>query len=89
MSFLSLATGDPAARNLLQKAIRARYGVRPQPAESIRVWMTSRAKVPLGLPATAHVTLLFVTPAHWRWDREVKLFGLRLSQSTSRFDGST
>ncbi len=87
MSFLSLATGDPAARNLLQKAIRARYGARPQAAESLRLWMTGRAKGPLGLPAASSVTLAFVAPARWRWDHEVKFLGLRLKQSSCRFNG--
>jgi hypothetical protein len=89
MSFLSLAAGDPAARNLLQKAIRARYGMRPLPVESVRLSMTARAKGPLGLPATAHITLSFIAPTHWRWDRSVKFLSFPLSQFTARFDGTT
>src|SRR5689334_23721585 len=67
MSFLSLSAGDPAARNLLQKAIKARYGLRPLPVDSVRLTMTTRAKGPLGLPATAAVTVSFIAPTHWRW----------------------
>ena len=55
MAFLSLARGDSQARALLQRAIRARYGVRPLLVESVRIEMTGKSKGPLGFPLKATV----------------------------------
>jgi hypothetical protein len=86
MSFLSLAKGDPAARNLLQRAIRARYGVRPLSLDSLRLNLTRRDKGPLGLPAKVFITASIVAPEHWRWEQVHKLFGIPYKTSLSSFD---
>ncbi len=87
MSFLSLSKGDPAARELLQRAIRARYGLRPLPVDSVRLQMFRQDKGPLGVPVKILVTLSFVTASHWRWDEVHKLFGIAISRSAASFDG--
>jgi hypothetical protein len=88
MAFLSLSKGDPAARALLQRAIRARYGLRPLPVDNARFELLGKGKGPLGLSVSIAVTLSFITTTHWRWDQKRKLFGITLGQSSiSYYDG--
>jgi hypothetical protein len=89
MSFLSLSRGDPAARDLLQRAMRARYGIRPLPVESMRLEMVRQDKGALGLPVRIVVTNGFITASHWRRDQVRKLFGLTIGKSSASFDGTT
>ncbi len=86
MSFLSLAKGDPAARDLLQRAVRARYGLRPLPLESVELEMVGQRRGWLGLPVRVHVVSRIVTDSHWRWDETWKLFGLPLHYFSTSFD---
>ena len=86
MSFLSLSTGDPAARDLLERAIRARYGLRPVPVESLRLWLSRPDKGPLGLPVQMHRTLSYTGATHWRQDDISKLFGLTIRRFTTSFE---
>jgi hypothetical protein len=85
MAFLSLSKGDPAARTLLQRAIRARYGLRPLPVDNARFELLGKGKGPLGLPISIAVTLSFITATHWRWDQQRKLFGITIEQSSISF----
>jgi hypothetical protein len=89
MSFLSLSRGDPQARDLLQRAIRARYGLRPLPLDSVRLWMTGKGKGPLGLLMTVKVTVSFIPGSHWRWDQTSSLLGITIGSLTTAFDGGT
>ncbi len=89
MSFLSLTKGDPVARDLLQRAIRARYGGRPLSIDSVRLFMTGKGKGPLGLPINIMVTATLIPVSHWRWDQSRKLFGLNMGDTTASFDGGT
>ena len=77
MTFLSLSSGDPAARDLLQRAIRARYGLRPVPLESLRLWLKSQSRDQHGLPITRNVTVSYVMPDRWVWDETRTLFGIK------------
>jgi hypothetical protein len=85
MTFLSLSKGDPTARAQLQRAIRARYGLRPLPVDNARFELLGRGNGPLGLPVSVVVTLSFITATHWRWDQKRKLFGLTIGQSSISF----
>jgi hypothetical protein len=85
MAFLSLSKGDPAARALLQRAIRARYGLRPVPVDNAHFELVGKGKGPLRLPVSIAVSLLFITATHWRWDQKRKLFGITLGQSSTSF----
>jgi hypothetical protein len=89
MAFLSLSRGDPAARELLERAIRARYGLRPPALDSRRIWMTARGKGPLGLPVSIHTTAAYIFPNQWRWEQTRKLFGLTLGSSLATLDRAT
>lgn len=86
MSFLSLSKGDPAARELLQRAIRARYGIRPVPVDNLRIWLSRPDKGPLGLPVRLSRTLSFSGATHWRQDDAQKLFGPSVKQVTASFE---
>ena len=86
MSFLSLAKGDPAARDLLQRAVRARYGLRPLPIESARMELAAQRKGWLGLPVKVSVVMSFVTDSHWRWDEQWRLLGLPINSFSVSYD---
>jgi hypothetical protein len=86
MSFLSLAKGDPAARDLLQRAVRARYGLRPLSLGSVRLEMIGQRRGWLGLPVKVNVLWRMVTDSHWRWDETWKLLGLPLNKVSTSFD---
>src|SRR5579859_4222751 len=84
MSFLSLSKGDPAARALLQRAIRARYGLRPVPFDSLRLWLSRTQKGPLGLPVRIVRTISYSGTSYWRQDEVQRLLSVpirRLSES--------
>ena len=88
MSFLMLSKGDPVARALLQRAIRARYGPRPLPVESFRLDMQTAARGPLGLPVRVKAQISFVGLTHWRRDETRTLFGLPVAKTVESFDGA-
>jgi hypothetical protein len=89
MSFLSLSRGDPQARDLLQRAIRARYGLRPLPLDSVRLWMTGKGTGPLGLFTTVTATVSLIPGSHWRWDQTSHLLGITTGIFTVTYDGGT
>jgi hypothetical protein len=88
MAFLSLSRGDPAARELLERAIRARYGLRPPALDSRRLWLKGRAKGPLGLPASVLLTVSYALPNFWRWDQTRKFLGITLDTTSASFGGT-
>lgn len=87
MSFLMLAKGEPEARALLQRGLRARYGVRPVPVESVRLYMLGVARGPLGVPLRVEMALSYVGTTHWRCETKQKLFGLTIRRCEESFDG--
>src|SRR5512143_3712996 len=87
LAFLSLSRGDPAARTLLQRAIQARYGLRPTPIESLRLAMRGQGKGPLGLPVKTRVAVACVSNTHWRSEQTMLLLGLAIGRRIESFDG--
>jgi hypothetical protein len=87
VSFLMLSRAEPEARALLQRALRARYGVRPVPVESVRLNLLGGARGPLGLPARVEMVVSYVGTTHWRCETRHKLFGLTIRQCVESFDG--
>jgi hypothetical protein len=76
MAFLSLAKGTPAVKSLLQKAIRARYGIRPVMIETLRLGLTGVRKNFLGLPVQISAQFDYVANSHGRWQQTDKpMFG--------------
>jgi hypothetical protein len=90
MPVLLLAQGDAKARDLLKKAISARYGFNPPAIESLRIDFKGRARAKVG-PITAwvpvDVTASFRFPTHMRWDFTVKPIGVPVQRGVEAFDG--
>ncbi|HEX2619698.1 MAG TPA: hypothetical protein VHL11_06115 [Phototrophicaceae bacterium] len=88
MPVLLLAYGDPKAKDLLRRAIEARYGVRPPALEALKLDFKGRARAKIG-PVTAWVpveaTAFFQFPTAMRWDFVVKPLGLPVQRGVESF----
>jgi hypothetical protein len=89
---LLLAQGDPPARELLKKAIEARYALRPPVLESLRIDFKGRSRAKIGpisswVPVETSAQFLF--PRAMRWDFKVTAAGVRLGSGSEAFDGTT
>ncbi len=92
MPVLLLAQGDAEAKDLLRKAIEARYGLRPPALESLQIDFKGRVRAKVG-PITAWVpveaTAYFQFPTSMRWDFTVKPVGVMVQRGVDAFDGAT
>lgn len=92
MPVLLLSYGDPKAKDLLRRAIEARYGVRPPALESLKLDFKGRARAKVG-PVTAWVpveaTAYFHFPNAMRWDFVVKPLGLPVQRGIESFYENT
>lgn len=84
--FLSLSRGDKEAQDLLQRAVSARYGLRPVMIESLRLTMSGKSKGLFGLPVKVQVHSAYVGMTHWRWEQSSKLLGLTTAKTIESFD---
>lgn len=92
MPVLLLAQGDPPAKDLLRKAIQARYGIRPPALESLKIVFKGRVRARLGPLATwvpVEATAHFHFPRSMRWDFIVRAVGVQIGSGSEAFDGST
>ncbi|MCU0497305.1 MAG: hypothetical protein MUF87_08145 [Anaerolineae bacterium] len=83
MPILLLAYGDPVAKDLLKKALEARYGLHPIALDALQVHFKGRARVKLGPVATSvpvDSTAYFQFPNAMRWDFTVKPLGLPIQR---------
>lgn len=92
MPVLLLAQGDPQAKDLLRKAIQARYGLRPPVLESLHINFKGRVRAKIG-PVTMWVPVeaigRFCFPDKMRWDFAVKAAGVQINSGSEAFDGTT
>ncbi len=91
MPVLLLAQGDAAAKDLLRRAIEARYGLRPPAIESLSVDFKGRARVrlgPIGTWVPVEATARFLFPSAMRWDFMVKPIGVEVQRGSEAFDGT-
>jgi hypothetical protein len=92
MPVLLLAYGDPKAKDLLRRAIEARYGARPPVLESLKLDFKGRARAKVG-PVTAWVPVeasaYFQFPNAMRWDFVVKPMGLPVQRGVEGFHENT
>lgn len=92
MPVLLLAHGDPQAKDMLRRAIEARYGSRPPVLDSLRIDFKGRARVKIG-PITTRVPVdasaHFRFPVAARWDFTVKPLGLPVQRGVEAYDGTT
>lgn len=90
MPVLLLAFGEPAAKDMLRKAIEARYGMRPPALDSLKLDFKGRARVKVGPVITwvpVDATAYFRFPNAMRWDFTVKPLGLSVQRGVEAFDG--
>ena len=92
MPVLLLAQGNAEAKDLLRKAIEARYGLRPPALESLQIDFKGRVRAKVGpvttwLPVAA--TAYFQFPTSMRWDFTVKPIGVPVQRGVDAFDGTT
>ena len=92
MPVLLLAQGDPQAKDLLRKAIQARYGLRPPALESLHIDFKGRVRAKIG-PVMMWVPMeaigRFCFPDKIRWDFTVKAVGVQVNSGIEAFDGKT
>jgi hypothetical protein len=89
---LLLAQGDAEAKDLLRKAIEARYGLRPPAIESLQMVLYGRAPAKIGpistwvpIEATAHIQF----PVAVCWEYTVRAVGVPIQRGIEAFDGTT
>ncbi|MGQ9888345.1 MAG: hypothetical protein ACUVSX_07635 [Aggregatilineales bacterium] len=91
MPVLLLAQGDPRAKDLLRRAIEARYGASPPAIESLDIEMKGRARARIG-PVAAWIPLeiqaRFRFPSAMRWDFIARPVGVAVQRGVDAFDGA-
>jgi hypothetical protein len=92
MPVLLLCQGDVAGKDMLRRAIEARYSINPPAIESLQIAFKGRARIKLGpvktwIPVEAAAS--FVFPTHLRWDFVVKPLNLPVQRGIETFDGAT
>ena len=92
MPVLLLARGDKEGRELLRRALQARYGLGAPALESLSIHLEGRTRVkvgPLTNWASLQVLVRFVFPNHGRWDATVRALGMTLRSSSSAVEDSS
>lgn len=92
MPVLLLCQGEPKAKEMLRKAIEARYGINPPAIEKITIAFKGRARTKVGpimtwVPVDAKAS--FVLPTHLRWEFTVKPLMLPVQRGVEAYDGRT
>ena len=91
MRILLLAQGEPEAKDLLRKAIAARYGNKPPAIEALRIDFKGRAQTNIQQTnawTPIEVTARFVFPTHLRWDFTIKPTGVEPQRGIEAYDGT-
>lgn len=90
MPVLLLSYGDPQAKDMLRRAIEARYGLRPPVLDSLKLTFKGRTRVKVGPVKTwvpVEIEAFFQFPTAMRWDFNVKPLGLSVQKGIEAFDG--
>jgi hypothetical protein len=91
MPVLMLARGDEEARDLLRKAIEARYGTRPPAFDALKVEFSGRVNTRIGPIKTwvpLDVTIQLNMPNQMRWDFTAKPAGVPVRSGVEAYDGT-
>lgn len=92
MPVLLLARGDAQAKELLRRAIQARYGVAPPAIDSLKIDFKGRVRAKVG-PITTWVPVdimaQFRFPSAMRLDFMVRPIGATVQRGVDGFDGTT
>lgn len=92
MPVLLLARGDKEGRELLRKALQARYGLGAPAIETLILHLDGRARTrvgPLTTWTSTSTTAYFAFPGSARWDTTFRAIGVTLQSSAHAYDGST
>ena len=92
MPVLLLAQGDPQAKDLLRRAIEARYAMSPPAIDNLRMDMNGRVRAKIGPIMTwvpLNIRASFHFPSAVRWDFTVRPIGVPVQRGCEAFDGST
>jgi hypothetical protein len=92
MPVLLLARGDKEGRDLLRKALQARYGLGAPALETLIIRLEGRARVkvgPLTTWASLQTALHFAFPGRARWDSTIRALGMTIRTSSSTLEGGT
>lgn len=90
MPVLLMARGDKEARELLKRAVEARYGPRPPVIESLTIDFTGRVRTKIGPISTwvpLDVRAQFRLPDAMRWDFTAKPAGVPMHRGVEAYDG--
>lgn len=91
MPVLLLSRGDKEGRDLLRKALEARYGMGVPSIETLKIEFEGRVRTKLG-PITTWVpletTTYFAFPGRGRWDFNVRAAGVALRAGANAVDGT-
>jgi hypothetical protein len=89
---LLLARGDVQAKDILRRAIEARYGFSPPAIDSLEIDFKGRVRTKVG-PITTWVPVgilaRFRFPTAMRWDFSVRPVGVTVQRGVEAFDGTT
>ncbi|PJF23162.1 MAG: hypothetical protein CUN56_02330 [Phototrophicales bacterium] len=92
MPVLLLAQGDAASKDLLRKAIEARYGTRPPALDSLKIDLNGRTQIKIGPISTwvpLDMTAYFKFPTAMRWEFVAKPLKLSIQRGVEAYDGET
>lgn len=90
MPVLLLCYGEEGAKQLLRRAIEARYGINPPAIDKLVIDFEGRGQIKLGplktwVPFSSSAKFIF--PTHLRWDYTIKPFKLPVQRGSEIFDG--
>lgn len=90
MPILLLSRGDKEGRDLLRKALEARYGMNVPAIETLKIDFEGRIRTKLGPISTwvpLETTTYFAFPGRGRWDFNVRAVGVPLKDGSNALDG--
>lgn len=91
MPILLLSRGDKEGRDLLRKALEARYGMNVPAIETLKIEFEGRVRAKLGPISTwvpLETTTYFAFPGRGRWDFSVRAAGVPLRGGSNAVDGT-
>lgn len=90
MPILLLSRGDKEGRDLLRKALEARYGMSVPAIETLKIDFEGRVRTKVGPISTwvpLATTTYFAFPGRGRWDFSVRAVGVPLRDGSNALDG--
>ena len=90
MPILLLSRGDKEGRDLLRKALEARYGMNVPSIETLKIDFAGRVRAKLGPISTwvpLETTTYFAFPGKGRWDFSIRAVGVPLKGGSNAVSG--